>query len=476
MRSGKLRLALLSGFIVTAVLSVAACTSRTVGGVTPVQQNQVAMPTAHTTILQAATKDGRLNRLKAAVAQAVAHPKKTTKISSPAEGARLDPDIAQLIYVLWGVTKQTNEQEIQVLFAVAATASTSGATSRTTETLIDAGPGFMCIQYFGSGNDGESYVPLGDPVCGFFGQDDLIYIADSGDNGNGTGPGGGGPAPAATPCAPGALPSSIATQYASDNPAQALEQAVATRYGSPTQVVAPATPFPVAVAATATTPGTAGVAAEAHASQVKDANGNVIYQANTIAVSDTSVAAAVATAAQDPFQIFVEELLHLWYDTPPPGSNFYSNPHPGDPSFQATRTVTLDDGTIMTFNISATNGKLNGAYTGYEHALIFDYLVANYTSGKTGALGQAFLAADTVQLKDQTPQKMDAKTAFAEAAKRTTARITSGQLAKTPPTVPIAGKGCNTLASQARKAMSLEQFSDGYSVDWDGSLYWIASF
>lgn len=176
----------------------------------------------------------------------------------------------------------------------------------------------------------------------------------------------------------------------------------------------------------------------------------------------------------DPAQIVSHEGLHLFNEQPDPTTGVRPNPFPGESNFQATRVVTLTDGTQLTFNIAAgADGTLNLAYTGYDHYLIHDQLVALYDEDDTSALYQAFAQADSVTLPGGTPQKMTSDQAKAAAESRKSTRSSTSTPAPPPPaTLP----GCNSTLSLGRKVEASSRSLRGldhvgrFLVNWDGEI------
>jgi hypothetical protein len=295
--------------------------------------------------------------------------------------------------------------------------------------------------------------------------------------GGGGGGGGGAPAPP-PPCPPVGGPASLQKAISKDDFAQAVSQAVANNYGGKATTVNTKDSLPGA-----------HEAAEAHSQDGKDASGNA-FSRNSIDWSTSGVAAAVKNG-QNEAQIYTHEELHLWYETLNADGSGRPNPVPGEAGFQSTRTVTMSDGTILTFNISATNGVLNDAYTGFEHVNIHDQLVGNDGVDLTGAMGEALAEASSIQFPGGQPQSIphtaDGKPDYAAGLKMASdhkmsaATISSGGIDKKPPATPDPNAGCGKTAgtSHARQAngtarrsgSSVGEDVGGYIVIWNGAQY-----
>jgi hypothetical protein len=163
----------------------------------------------------------------------------------------------------------------------------------------------------------------------------------------------------------------------------------------------------------------------------------------------------------------------------------------GEGGFQASRTVTTSDGTILNFDISATNGVLNDAYTGYEHVNIHDQLAQQYGTDMTGAMGEALAEATSFQFPggavQSIPHGTDGKPDYSAGLKMASdhklanATTTSGGIAKQPPSSPDPNAGCGKTAGTSRlrqpsgtarrSGSSVEENVGGYIVIWNGAQY-----
>ena len=201
---------------------------------------------------------------------------------------------------------------------------------------------------------------------------------------------------------------------------------------------------------------------------------------NTINWYSANVADATK-AGQDPDQILAHEILHLWLEALDTNTGLRPNPTTQDPNYQQLVTVTLGDGTILTYNIGLAPGStntMNTAYTGYEHALIHQALVDQYGADKTGSLQSAIAQATTVQYPGQpaVPGGSANGTAFAASHGSISTNIKM-------PNYPKAGdhayKGCSATSTTAhqmqllgniRRPQALQLVGSVY-VNWDGATY-----
>jgi hypothetical protein len=114
---------------------------------------------------------------------------------------------------------------------------------------------------------------------------------------------------------------------------------------------------------------------------------------------------------------------------------------------------------------------MNSAYTGYEHFMIHDQMVAMDGDDTTSALGLAFVQADSVKLPGGADHKMTPAEAKAAADSRSAMR-SSSSVPPPPPPAPL--DGCSSTLSVSRSAQSSVRhtaaldFVDGYYVNWDG--------
>jgi hypothetical protein len=208
------------------------------------------------------------------------------------------------------------------------------------------------------------------------------------------------------------------------------------------------------------------------------------YFTHTIFIDSSQLQAAI-NSNQDIGAIIEHELLHLWMETGDVQSG--AQPHPF-PSLGVDNqvTVTLDDGTILTFDQTAVRAAdrhidLSVGYSGYEHILIHQILLNENpdVGDQTGAMKSAFLQASSVTLPGQAPQKIsDDATAGAlgEAHKKSKTNVK-------PPTPPATGT--YSKCSTAKATMSLARQSkadrrthevvvyngETYYVPWDGAIY-----
>jgi hypothetical protein len=256
--------------------------------------------------------------------------------------------------------------------------------------------------------------------------------------------GGGVPSPSSSstppPCPPNGAPADLTKAIATDTFAQAMAQAVAANFSG----------MPISINTTAPLP--PGAAASA------------VVAMGAIDWSSANITQAIAPSTTSPFhfqqqenQIFTHEALHLWYETTPFGATSNPNPLPGQPNFNASATVVLNDGTILTYNLAPIPGaasgdlpSLNPGFFGYEHALIHDDLVTNYGSDGTDAGAEMLQNATSVQFAGNTTAMPVTPTTFSTMqAEMLIAQhnlgsvgIQSGRNGPKPPPKPISAGGC----------------------------------
>jgi hypothetical protein len=272
--------------------------------------------------------------------------------------------------------------------------------------------------------------------------------------------GGGGdasPPPSAPPCSPTGLSKTLANIFNNDSFLQALAQAIAAANGGK----------PPSVNEVATLP-----AGAAHVVAIGDPQTRVLNW------YDDEVAKAVKLGYTRE-GIFSHELDHFWYRNAPAGGGDFPNPVPGQASFIASPTVTLDGGTVIQFNLLNADGSINVTqYLGYEHILIHDDEVQQYgIDSLFASLADGMAAASSVTVPGGTAQKVDSATALQIIDKQgLTTKSIKDRKAKRPPTTPSATGGCTKTSSHGRIPLGVrttraqQENVGGYSVIWDGVI------
>jgi hypothetical protein len=167
-------------------------------------------------------------------------------------------------------------------------------------------------------------------------------------------------------------------------------------------------------------------------------------------------------------QILDHELGHIFYETGSSGSR--PIPLPGEVGFVNMPTVTLEDGTILTFTIETGNALAPGYY-GYRHVMIHDDLVNAFpsTGDTTQALVEAFQEATTVTfLKGQPLSGLSHADALTYSKTRQKIGITSGAVSKRPPNAPGVFIGCN----RGGVSPANEPLATSSPVRFDLNKYW----